>query len=503
MNLSQQNLTHISPESSLSIPEQTTFQLPEKVLQFGTGVLLRGLPDYFIDKANRMGLFNGRIVVVKSTSTGDTAAFEAQDNLYTLCVRGIENNVLIEENIINTAISRVIAANSQWNEVLAFAESPDLGFVFSNTTEIGIQLQEDNIHANPPSSFPGKLLAVLLRRYQFYKGDRSKGLIILPAELISDNGSKLKEIVVTLAQKHDLGEAFISWLTGANTFCNTLVDRIIPGKPDAKTNAALNAELGYKDDLLSIAESYRLWAIEGDERLAAKLTFAAADEGVIITPDINLHSELKLRLLNGTHTLSCAVAYLAGFDTVKQAMNNPDIEHFISSLMKDEIGPAIPYPVSPIQVNDFANRVLDRFRNPHIKHNWLSISMNYTLKLRARVLPLLLQHYDFSNAVPEAMALSFAAYLKFMNTDECVDGKYYATCNHKKYAVNDPWAQYFYQQWKSDAFVTTVLNNESLWGTDLTKLKGFADRVQEYYEQINNNGIMSAIQTVKPANLPA
>src|SRR6186997_3664458 len=86
--------------AALKIPDEALFNLPERVLQFGTGVLLRGLPDYFIDKANRQGIFNGRIVVVKSTTHGDTSAFEKQDGLYTHCIRGIENGQKKEENII-------------------------------------------------------------------------------------------------------------------------------------------------------------------------------------------------------------------------------------------------------------------------------------------------------------------------------------------------------------------------------------------------------------------
>src|SRR6476469_8373942 len=99
MILSRYNVKNISSRA-VELPPENLFELPEKVLQFGTGVLLRGLPDFFIDNANRQGIFNGRIVVVKSTTHGDTTAFDKQDCLYTLCVRGVEQGVKKEENII-------------------------------------------------------------------------------------------------------------------------------------------------------------------------------------------------------------------------------------------------------------------------------------------------------------------------------------------------------------------------------------------------------------------
>ena len=293
MILKRENLTRIASPGKVELPPAEIWALPEKVLQFGTGVLLRGLPDYFIDKANRQGLFNGRVVVIKSTDKGSTSEFENQDNLYTLCVRGIADNQKIEKNIICSAISRVLSAQTDWFAILAVAASPELEIVISNTTEVGIQLIPDFIAAQPPISFPGKLLAILLARYEAFAGDPSKGLVIVPAELITDNGTKLKNIVTELARQNNLDAAFMQWLNQRNTFCNTLVDRIVPGKPDAPALAQLQQELGYQDDLLTMAEVYRLWAIEGDAHVQNVLSFAQADDGLVIAPDINKYRELK------------------------------------------------------------------------------------------------------------------------------------------------------------------------------------------------------------------
>src|SRR5580658_2660654 len=366
MNLAIENLDAIK-NPAVTRPAAALFELPEKVLQFGTGVLLRGLPDYFIDKANRQGLFNGRVVVVKSTDSGDAGVFDRQDGLYTLCVRGIEDGRKVEENIICSAISRVLSAKDQWEEILALARRPEMQIVISNTTEVGIQLVEDDIRREPPVSFPGKLLGFLWERYQAFGGSPESGMVIVPTELIVDNGKKLAGIVRELAKMNQLEADFLSWLDRHCRFCSSLVDRIVPGKPDAATLQQLEHDLGYTDGLLAVCEVYRLWAIEGGERVREVLSFRSADEGVIIQPDIEIYRELKLRMLNATHTLSCGLAVLAGFTTVKKGMDDPGFSAFVSDLMMKEIAPAIPYAPAvesgergfEEQARDFGLKVLD------------------------------------------------------------------------------------------------------------------------------------------------
>src|SRR6188508_2266303 len=226
MKLSKKNLSSVNAISNLELPDAGIFNLPEKVLQFGTGVLLRGLPDYFIHKANSKGIFNGRIVVVKSTSKGDSSAFEKQDGLYTLCVRGLQNGEKVEENIINASISRVLSAKEDWEEILKCAHDKNMQVIVSNTTEVGIQLVNDDIRRHPPVSFPGKLLAFLLERYKAFEGSRKSGMVIVPTELILDNGKKLESIVLEQAHLNGLDDRFIEWLENCNYFCNSLVDRI-------------------------------------------------------------------------------------------------------------------------------------------------------------------------------------------------------------------------------------------------------------------------------------
>jgi tagaturonate reductase len=495
MQLSKENLAHIQ-KNGVSLPPESVFELPEKVMQFGTGVLLRGLPDYFIDKANRQGLFNGRIVVVKSTAAGNASEFDRQDNLYTLCVKGIDQGKQVEENILCSAISRVLSAATQWKSILEYACHPELQVVISNTTEVGLNLQLESIDQQPPASFPAKLLAVLKRRFDHFQGSAASGLVIIPTELIPDNGNKLKSVLIKLADHNQLDRSFMHWMLEHNRFCNSLVDRIVPGKPNAETIHRFQNQFGYEDDLLTVAEVYRLWAIEGDEKVRSVLSFEGADEGVIIAEDIEIYRELKLRLLNGTHTLSCGVAFLAGVETVSDAMNNSITSGFISHLMKKEIAPSIPYRISTEEKNAFAESVLDRFRNPHIRHLWINITVQYSAKLKMRVLQVLLEHYKNHQDVPFHIAFGFAAWLVFMRVKGLEGTEYFGEWNNTRYPVKDDQAAYFLKEWErsgESGIVTNVLSNEALWGTNLVSLPGFAEAVEKNLQSILHSGVFQSL----------
>lgn len=487
MNLSIDALPMIS-SAETELPSASYFQLPEKVLQFGTGVLLRGLPDYFIDKANKRGLFNGRIVVVKSTRGGDSESFARQNGLFTLCVRGVENGQPKGENIVNASISRMLSARQEWEEILQCAANPQMEIVISNTTEVGIELVRESIHASPPASFPAKLLAFLYRRFQAFGEDPAKGMVIIPTELIPDNGKKLKSILVELSLHNNLEPAFLRWLRTQNHFCSSLVDRIVPGKLPPAEQAEMEARTGYTDELMIKSEVYRLWAIESDEpRVKELLSFAQADSGVVLAPDINVFRELKLRLLNGSHTFSCGLAYLAGFPTVKEAMADAAFNRYISRLMLEEIAPSITGEgLTPEMAADFAAKVLDRFRNPSIDHQWISITMQYTSKMKMRNIPVLLKYYERHASVPGQMALGFAGYLLFMRCAQAEDGLYYGLKDGVKYLVNDDLAGWFAEKWQLEmpAMVQQVLGDRSFWGADLLALPGFAEAVTNHLRQL-------------------
>ncbi len=499
MKLSAHTLNKIDPEKVI-VPEKELLQLPEKVLQFGTGMLLRGLPDYFIDKANRQGIFNGRVVVIKSTSKGDTSSFQEQDGLYTLCVRGLKNGQKVEENIVNSSISRVLSASDEWKEILNCAHNSNFQVIISNTTEAGLKLlRDDNIGKHPPLSYPGKLLALLHERFKAFGGSEESGFVIIPTELLPDNGKTLYDIVSELAELNGLENSFIEWLKRSNYFCNSLVDRIVTGTPEEKVKNEIEKKLGYADDLLTICEEYRLWAIEGNEHIKNILSFAAADEGMVIAPDIALYRELKLRLLNATHTMSCGVAFLAGISLVKDAMNDELMSSYIASLMQGEIGPSIPYEIPNKTKETYSENVLDRFRNPQINHYWKNITLNYSGKIKLRCVPLLLNYYKKNKTVPELFAIGFAAYIYFMKAVKQEDKEFFGEFNGQSYLIEDEMAEKFYKMWQDfpvEQLAEEVLKSVELWGTDLSILPGFRQSVTAKLNRIIDTGMRSAMEDI-------
>lgn len=505
MQLSKNALGQLKGKQGLEVPEEKMLELPEKVLQFGTGVLLRALPDYFIDKANKQGIFNGRVVVVKSTDS-DSSAFDRQDGLYTVCVRGIADGQTIEENIINASISRVLGAKTEWDRILECAHNPDMKIVVSNTTEVGIKLVQDDITAAPPESFPGKLLAFLLERYNAFNGSTESGMVIIPTELITDNGSKLESIVLELAHINNLDFRFIEWLENCNTFCNSLVDRIVPGRPGKDEKARIESVLGYTDELMTMSEVFRLWAIEGDEKVKELLTFAKADGAVIIAPDITLFKELKLRLLNGTHTFNCGTAFLSGFNITRDAVTDSVYGPFTKELMHHEIAPAIPFTIDEKIKKDFANNTFERFCNPFIDHQWQSITVQYTSKMKMRNVPLLLKYYELTDKVPMHMATGFAAFLLYMKVTRKDGNRYFGNRNDEEYEIKDDSAEYFYNLWKQNdptKVAADVLNDKQLWETNLSTLPGFLQTVQEQLQKMMSQGVLNVVEQLETKKVTA
>ncbi len=476
-------------------------QLPEKVLQFGTGVLLRGLCDYFIDKANKQGIFNGSVVVVKSTSSEGADAFATQDNLYTHFIRGVEDGQTKEDVIVNESISRVISANDHWADILQCAANPEMQLIISNTTEVGIAYHEENVLEGTPVSFPGKLLAFLFERYKAFNGSDDAGMVIIPTELVTDNATKLKAILLQLAAFNQLDETFVQWLQNANEFCNSLVDRIVPGKLFGEEKINAEQQLGYTDELMIMSEVYRLWAIETSSAKAkAVLSFSQADEGVVLADDIYKFRELKLRLLNGTHTYICGLAILVGFETVKDAMHKAFFRSFVTELMLNETCNAITDErVSYEEAKAFSLKVIDRFSNPFIEHKWLSIALQYTSKMQLRNVPVLLKYGEKRKSAPYFMATGFAAYLLFMKAvknENTAEGKY---------SIKDDKAAILQKHWAeaagTDELVQNVLSDVTLWQADLTSIEGFAAAVKESVQDLTHKGIETTLQNLSYQNI--
>jgi tagaturonate reductase len=329
----------------------------------------------------------------------------------------------------------------------------------------------------------------------------TKGMVIIPTELIPQNADKLLSILLELALQNGLETAFLDWLEHANEFCNSLVDRIVPGKLNAEEKHEIEIKYGYQDELMIMSEVYRFWAIESaNEKVKQLLSFSVADIGVAIVPDITTFRELKLRLLNGSHTFSCGLAHLAGFDTVKEAMDDKPFSSFITNLMIKEIAPSITTKDLTIEdAKTFAGKVLDRYRNPYIEHHWLSITMQYSSKMRMRNESTIKKYISHFNTVPPYMALGFAGYLLFMKSVEEAGNKYYGEANGKRYLINDDSAAYYHELWlknNEETLVEKVLANEKLWGDDLSTIPDFVDAVKNNLKLLMSLGARKAMENM-------
>nr|WP_068890341.1 tagaturonate reductase [Pedobacter panaciterrae] len=503
MKLSIANIEKITPGKKVNLPDAKLFELPEKVLQFGTGVFIRGLIDYIIDRSNKQGEFNGRVVMVKSTDTGDIQPFKDQDNLYTLVMKSVDGTQVIEERVICTAISRILNARDEWEKVLACAYNPELSIIISNTTEGGIVMVEnDSITLEPPQSYPAKLLSFLNARFQACGGSPDGGLVILPTELIPDNATILKEILNKLAVQNNLSKDFIFWLNVHNDFCNTLVDRIVPGVIAGSEKLELEKELGYNDDLMIMGETFGLWAIETiSERSKEIMSFSKAFENVYVVPNIDKFRELKLRLLNGSHNLSCAIGVVAGFKTVKEAMADPIFDAFMQKLINQEIAMAIVSDeITLADAQGFGTSVLQRYRNPFIEFDWLSICVQDTAKIRIRAVPIVIQHYEKYGYVPNGVCLGFAAYILYMKGEIDSNEAYKGLLNGRSYTIDDDFAKLMSEKWgmsaNRDELVISVLKDRILWGDDLSELKGFCECVSHFLTALESKGFFETIKLV-------
>lgn len=448
--------------------------LPIRVVQFGTGVLLRGLPAYFINQANQQGLFQGSIAMIKSTTTGGIAQFKEQDSLYTVYTRGVQNNKLIEKQEIITSIQHTFDANTSWSAILDLAKDPQINIIISNTTEKGIVEQKDNIQAMPPESYPGKITAYLYKRFQELGSTEASRIIILPTELIDHNATSLKTIVLKHAGQNNLGSAFLAWLECYAYFCNTLVDRIVPG-------AYMSPDAAYTDHLSIAVEPYALWAIESfDPYVIEELQFLKKSGCVSLLPSIEAIKEIKIRILNASHTLMTAIALLANHQFVKDTFNDNSFENFLQQLLAKEIIPCLEAQgIAKHQINQFANELIDRFKNPFIEHHWLSIAQNYQAKIKSRVLPLLANWYSFQVNPPTFISFGLAAYLYLLR---------------KGTTHIEPETALILKNSEPIDF-ELLLSNKSLWGIDLTTYKGLAQAIQQHWNNLEQTPINQIIQT--------
>ncbi|MEH7095849.1 tagaturonate reductase [Neobacillus vireti] len=467
---------------------------PEKVLQFGEGNFLRAFVDWQIDVLNKTTDFNGSVVVVQPLGSGMVEKLNEQDGLYTLYLQGMKEGKPVKEHSLINAVSRGLDLYTQYDQFVELAKNPDLRFIFSNTTEAGIAYDEtDSLEDQPQKSYPGKLTAFLYRRFQAFNGDKSKGFIIIPCELIDRNGEKLNKIVLQYATQWNLGKEFIQWLNEANTFCCSLVDRIVPGFP-RDTIGEITEELGYKDDLVVIGELFHLWVIEGPQWIKDEFPAHLAGLNTLFVDDLTPYRTRKVRILNGAHTAMTPVSYLYGLDTVAEAVDHPVVGSFIKELIFEEIIPTLDLPIE--ELNYFADAVLERFMNPFIKHFLMSISLNSMSKYKTRDLPSLLEFIGRKEELPAKLVFSLAALISFYKGKRGTEDI--------QLSDDQDILALFNQQWKTfdgtieslSAIVKMVLGYEKNWEMDLNAIPGLTDMVTNYLYEIETKGMKNAIEGV-------
>lgn len=463
-----------------------TTERPVKILQFGEGNFLRAFVDWILQNLNDKGVINSNVAVVQPMPVGRVKDLAAQDGLYTVCLEGIDKGEKIQSRRIIDVLSDFINPFEEYEKFLSYGRSEELEIVVSNTTEAGIALDPtDTDLTKCPKSFPGKLLALLKARYDKFGGDISKGLAIVPCELIDHNGDELKKVLLELAEINKLDAAFINWLTTANHFTSTLVDRIVPGYP-RDCAAQICEETGFSDNNIVKGEIFHLWVLQKEPFVQEKLPADKAGLNVIFADDITPYKQRKVKILNGSHTAMVPVAYLSGIDTVRESVEDADVGRFVSELINDEIKPTIDLPQD--EMDAFAGSVVERFKNPFIRHELMSIALNSTTKFRTRLLPTYNDYRRKFGKSPKHILFSLASLIVF----------YRGKRGDADIALNDDpkYLEFWKKTWELSDYTEmakTVLSQSDVWEQDLDEDDNAA-LVAGYIESIVKDGEREALR---------
>ena len=470
---------------------------PEKVLQFGEGNFLRAFVNYWFDVSNEKVGWNGKCCLVQPIAPGLAKLINDQEGLYTLYLRGRQNGEKVDAKRVISSVSRCLNPYEKegYDAMMQVAVSDDLEYIVSNTTEAGIVYDPACQAADcPPASFPAKLTQVLLARYNAKK----PGVVVLSCELIDNNGKELLKCVNQYIEQWGLDDGFRKWVNEECTFCSTLVDRIVPGRiRDAAEVARLEEENGYHDELIDVGEIFGVWNIEGPAWLEDKLPFKAAGLNCPVVPDVTPYKKRKVRILNGAHTGFVLGAYLAGFDIVRDCMHDDVIRSFMNKMLLEEVVPILP--LDQEDCKQFAAAVEDRFNNPFVNHELMSISLNSTAKWRARNMPSLLEYVEKNGTLPTCLSMGLAAYIAFYSNDIQGLTDKGLVCKRpagNEYVVSDDrWVLEFYNAHKDDdipTLVHAVMTNEQMWGQDLTAVPGFEEVTVKNLTMIREQGAKAA-----------
>lgn len=471
-----------------------TKKYSERILQFGEGNFLRAFVEWMVNKMNKEANFNTGVVIVQPIENGLAELINSQDGLYHVQLKGIKDGQPIQETELIDCVTRAITPYMEYDKYLEVIDNPELRFVISNTTEAGISWDEnDSLEQTPQKSFPGKMTSLLYRRFKIFNGDTTKGLAVICCELIDRNADFLKKYVTQHAQNWKLEPEFLIWLEDSCAFCNTLVDRIVPGFPKDDI-AEIQKELGYEDQLVTIGEYFHLWVIEAPEWVKNEFPADKAGLEVKFVNDMSNFREQKVRVLNGAHTGSFAVSLLYGIETVRESIEHEVLGQFMNNMIYKEVLATIKGEEEDLKI--FAKKILERFYNPYIRHEWKSIALNSMSKWKTRNLCSLIDYAQITNEIPSHLSFSLAALIAYYR------GEY----NGEKIPVQDDqvhidfmnkaWGNFELSKENTQKLVTTVLAYTNLWESDLNDIKGLTETVSNQLHSILNDGIKKAMKTL-------
>lgn len=464
---------------------------PERIIQFGEGNFLRAFVDWMVMRMNQKAGFNGSVVVVQPIENGMVDMLNAQDCLYHVNLQGLDKGEKVNSLELVDVISRAMNPYKEYDAYLKLAEQPDIRFVISNTTEAGIAFDPScKLADTPPASYPAKLTQLLHHRYKTFGGDRSKGLIIFPCELIFLNGHKLKETIYQYIDLWELGDDFKAWFAEACGVYATLVDRIVPGFPRKEIDT-IKEKLQYNDNLVVQGEVFHLWVIEAPESVAEEFPAHKAGLNVLFVPSEEPYHERKVTLLNGPHTVLSPVSWLSGINIVREACQHEVVGKYIHKVMFGELMETLDLPKD--ELKQYAADVMERFNNPFVEHAVTSIMLNSFPKYQTRDLPGLKTFLARKGELPQGLVLGLAAIITYYKGDARADGMKAEPNDAKEIMelLKNLWATGSYRQ-----VAEGVLAEESIWGEDLNKIPGLTDRVAYYLEAIQAKGMLEVVKEI-------
>ncbi len=460
-----------------------------KIMQFGEGNFLRAFVEWFIQDMNDKGAIDAGVVLVQPMPFGRVNELAQQDGLYTLRLEGIDNGKNVKSSRVIDVVGDCVNPFAEYEKFLRYGESEDLQVIISNTTEAGIAVDAtDTDFTQCPKSYPGKLLALLKRRYERFNGARDRGLAIIPCELIDDNGDELYRCLTELAHINKMDEKFIEWMQTACRFTSTLVDRIVPGYPRNEIEE-IQKETGYIDNNVVKGEIFHLWVLKKEPFVQKVFPADGTGLNVIFADDIHPYKQRKVKILNGSHTAMVPVAYLCGIDTVGEAVNDAVIGEFVRGFVFEEVNPTINLPQN--EMTAFANSVIERYKNPYIRHELMSIALNSTTKFKTRLLPTLLDYVKIKGQLPKRLLFAFAALAVFHK------GKR----GNEDIALNDDpaylakWKEIWAESGCNNCVAKKALGWKELWDTDLNALHPeITATVAKYLDDICKKGMRKAVE---------